>query len=142
MVHASVEALQIGSFGHFPRDFSSRVIEPWRLFAEVGPVLRDGSCTAEVANYSGTDLTVYVDFPTDALGKKSSASAALAYKTWIQPLSAEIVPSGRAGITTIRATVPQARAVLVSLEPSAKRHRGHEASGGPARASGPAAGPP
>ena len=99
---------------------SITVLEPWRLFAQMGPVMPDGSCTAQVSNYDNNDLKVSVEFPTDALGTKAVPTASATYKGRTQPLAAEIVPSRRPGTTRVCVTVPRARTALVSIAPEKK----------------------
>ena len=100
------------------------VFEPWRLFAEVGPVQPDGSCSALVSNYRHTLVSVSVQFPTDALGANAAASASWTYKgtthPFESPLEAKIIPSRMTGTTTVRVTVPASRAVTVTLAPATK----------------------
>ncbi len=110
-----------GGFQHYllvyvnDEKVSITVIEPWRLFVQVGPVLADGSCTAQVSNYNFSDFTVTVDFPTDALAGKAAATASFTYKGWRQTLAAAIVPSARPGVTTVQMTVPRSRVTTVSI---------------------------
>lgn len=96
------------------------VVEPWRLFEELGPVLPDGSCTARIDNYASTDFSVLVEFPSDALLGRAVATASFTYKGWTEPLSAVIVPPRNSGSIAVRVTVPRARSVLVSIAPSKK----------------------
>jgi hypothetical protein len=96
------------------------VVEPWRLFEELGPVLADGSCTARIDNYASTDFSVLVEFPSDALLGRAAATASFTYKGWTEPLSAVIAPSRNPGSIAVRVTVPRARSVLVSIAPAKK----------------------
>lgn len=100
------------------------VFEPWRLFIDYGPVQADGSCAALVSNYRHELVAVSVEFATDALGANAAASASWTYKgathPFESPLEAKIIPSRRAGVTTVRVTVPASRAVMVSLAPARK----------------------
>jgi len=99
-------------------DVSLEVLEPWRLFVAFGPVQPDGSCTARIDNYHDADLSVVVQFPTDALGLRARPSAALDYKGWTHALDAAIVPARHAGTTAVRVTVPRARSVLATIAPA------------------------
>ena len=112
-----------GGFQHYllayvnGRELTISVIEPWRLFVRVGPVRQDGSCTAQVDNYNGADLSVLVQFPTDSLGSAAVASASLSYKTWSHSLSAAVIPSRTPGTIAVRVTVPRARSAFVAIAP-------------------------
>ncbi len=72
---------------------SLQVLEPWCLCVTMGPVMADGSATARVSNYDATDLAVTVEFPSDALGRKPVARAAVAYNGKTQQASATVIPS-------------------------------------------------
>jgi 3',5'-cyclic AMP phosphodiesterase CpdA len=96
------------------------VLEPWRLFLAFGPVSPNGSCSARIDNYHDADLSVLVQFPTDAIGSRASASAALDYKGWTHPLAASIVPPRHPGTTAVLVTVPRARSVLTIISPAKK----------------------
>jgi len=114
---------QDGGFQHYllayvnGRELTMSVIEPWRLFARLGPVRQDGSCSAQIDNYNGTDLSVLVQFPTDLAGPHAVAAATLSYKTWSHPLSAAVVSPLSPGTTAVRVTVPQGRSALVTIAP-------------------------
>ncbi len=97
-----------------------QVLQPWRLFDQIGPVEPDGACTAMVMNYGFEPLGVTVDFPTDALGVKAVASASWTYKSKTHPVAAEIVASGKPGTTAVRIVARQGRGTLVAIHPASK----------------------
>ena len=99
---------------------SLAVLEPWRLFVEVAPVLPDGTCSAIVSNYHNRDVTVGVEFPSDALGAEVGATASFTYKGQTHPVSVAIVPSRRPGTVMVSVTVPRSRAAVVTLAPARK----------------------
>ena len=117
------EAPERGGFEHYllvtvnGGDLTMTVIEPWRLFVDVGPVRSDGSCTAQVVNYNPVALAVAVEFPTDALGPRTVAKASTTYKGHTEPLAAEIIPPRHPGTTRVTLTVPHSRAAEVVIGP-------------------------
>lgn len=98
-------------------NISPVVLQPWRLFAQLGPVQPDGSCTALVSNYQFHALPVTVDFPSNALGSHAAASASWTYKGQTRAVAADVAPAAQPGETTVRVVVPKGRAVLVTLHP-------------------------
>jgi hypothetical protein len=113
------EAPEDGGFQHYVLftvdgdSVTSTVLEPWRLFAKVGPPTADGAQTALVTNYHAVDLPVYIEFPGDTLSP--SVTAASVYKGKAVPLEAAIVPSHTKGVVTVRVVVPKGRGATVTL---------------------------
>ncbi len=115
-----------GGFQHYllvyfnAGELTTQVLEPWRLFARVGPVRQDGSCEAQVDNYTYTDLSVLVQFPTDLLRSGAAVSASMSYKEWSQALSASLAAPSVPGTIAVRVTIPKARSAFVTISPPQK----------------------
>ena len=93
------------------------LLQPWRLFAQVGPVQADGSSTALASNYNNDPLPVCIPFPSNALEGKATPTASWTYTGKTHPLEAIIVPSRSPGVITVRIVVPAHRSVVVTLAP-------------------------
>jgi hypothetical protein len=96
---------------------TAAVLQPWRLFASVGPGGPDGSCTALTSNYNNEDLPVSVELPSIKSANDLLVSASWTYKGKTHLLAASIVPSRCPGVVTVRVIVPAHRAAMVTLRP-------------------------
>jgi hypothetical protein len=94
------------------------VLQPWRLFSEIGPAGSDGSRIGVLANYQNADLMLSLDLPEGALGADAHIMATSTYKGKAQSLPVSMTSHPETGMITAHVMAPKHRAVVVTLGPA------------------------